>query len=353
MVKTLMVLLVVLTNLNDQYFNTDEQAVIYYTPQNSIVFNFTYTVETHEVGKYALFANELLGATDIVKETRTIYELKNVSIGSRSEVDLLRPHKVVAEPGTPIHYLNINEKGLLVGFNLPPQQKKTQKKKQSEELNHIIDIDVPPFTTDIVDSKTLQAEAESVANQIFHIRDIRMYLLSGELEHAPADGEAMQHVLDELEKQEKALTALFVGTKRIETKSSKYEYTPAGRGNAGKLYHKHFYFSLENGFTDEENIDAEKIEIRAEYQHQRLQESQEEKKSRKQKNISEPSQIVYNIPGYAHITVRYRGKLICKKTLPIAQFGIDMPFSKCLFMDSELPQIIFSEKTGNIISISK
>jgi hypothetical protein len=37
----------------------------------------------------------------------------------------------------------------------------------------------------------------------------------------------------------------------------------------------------------------------------------------------------------------------------LAQLGIDVPLAKDVFAGPELPVIVFNEKTGNIISISK
>jgi hypothetical protein len=177
-----------------------------------------------------------------------------------------------------------------------------------------------------------------------------MYLLSGEVEHTPADGEAMKLILDELKRQEKQLLALFVGKKTISTQHYTYEYCPIK--NETKKYEKIFYFSRENGFTDAENIDAEEIKIQMAYQHQHITPVVEEKKSKK-KDTYQPSQLVYNIPGHACVSIWHKGVEWTNKTLPIAQFGVDMPIPTNLFTAPELPSIIFSEKTGNIISISK
>jgi hypothetical protein len=78
----------------------------------------------------------------------------------------------------------------------------------------------------------------------------------------------------------------------------------------------------------------------------------EEKKSRK-KDTYQPSQLVYNIPGHACVSITHKGIKWLNKTLPIAQFGVDMPIPTNLFTNEVIPSIIFSEKTGNIISISK
>jgi hypothetical protein len=354
MTTTLMVLLTVLTtSFTDINLTANEPAMVYYSPKNSVVFNFTYTVETQEKGEYAQFAEDLLGLTDVLTETRTIYNLEHVSIGLRTEVDLSRPHKIVAEHGLPIQLLTINEKGLLVGFNMPAQEKKEKKQKKSMPIkaeNSHISIDIPSFSEDVISRKSLAEQAEVIAQQIFHLREIRLYLLSGELEHAPADGEAMKQVLNELKRQEKQLLALFVGKKTITTQHYTYEYCPIK--NETKTYEKILHFSPENGFTDAENIDAEEIKIQMAYQHQYITPVVEEKKSRK-KDTYQPSQLVYNIPGHACVRVIYKGDELKEKTLPIAQFGVDMPLTTELFSGAELPTITISEKTGNITSISK
>ena len=76
-------------------------------------------------------------------------------------------------------------------------------------------------------------------------------------------------------------------------------------------------------------------------------------KKSKKKDTYQPSQLVYNIPGHACVSIWHKGVEWTNKTLPIAQFGVDMPIPTNLFTSPELPSIIFSEKTGNIISISK
>jgi len=71
------------------------------------------------------------------------------------------------------------------------------------------------------------------------------------------------------------------------------------------------------------------------------------------KKGNEPTQIVYNLPGHCAVSVLYKGQDLAKRTIPVAQFGMDIPLPKSLFIGKELPKIVFDEKTGNITSISK
>lgn len=330
-----------------------QSALVYYTPKNIVVLDFEYSVETREVGTYAKFAEELLGISDVVKENATKYVLEQVNIARRTEVDLSRPHTIIAENGVPTQLISINDKGLLVGYNCPgatdtknsekPSERSKWERKSAGRLNSA------PIPEEVLEAKGLKAQAEALAKQIFRIRETRMYLLSGEVDHAPADGTAMKCVLAELDAQEHELTALFVGKKSVRKEHKEVTFCPIR--DAGNIYADTLFFSAENGFTYAENIDADAIYVRAKYQRPTVAEPTLSKADKKK--VAEVSPIVYNTPGHANISVIYKGKELGQRSMPIAQLGADVPLAKELFTGSQLPVIVFSDKTGNIVSISK
>ena len=77
-----------------------------------------------------------------------------------------------------------------------------------------------------------------------------------------------------------------------------------------------------------------------------------EKKGKK-KGENELTQIEYNIPGSCQVSVLYKNHSLADRTVQVAQLGIDVALPKSMFTGAELPKIIFSDKTGNIVSISK
>ena len=170
-----------------------------------------------------------------------------------------------------------------------------------------------------------------------------MYLLNGEVEHAPADGESMKLVLTELDKQEKELTELFMGKKTRKTNHQQFRLMPDTET-------EFYFFSEENGFTDAENIDADTIKVTLNAQKQTLLPPAELGKKQKAPALS---QIVYNLPGSCDVKVTYKERSMNKRTLSVAQFGVDVPLSQDLFTGASLPSIVFDEKTGNIKSINK
>ena len=154
----------------------------------------------------------------------------------------------------------------------------------------------------------------------------------------------MKLVLEELDRQEKALTELFVGKTQKRTDHKFVRFAPTEKE---QLY----FFSEENGFTDAENIDADTIRVKMVLHPQKL--APAVKSQKKKKGEIEVSQIVYNLPGSGDVTVTFDGRELGKRTVPVAQLGVDVPLSKDLFTGAEMPIIVFNEKTGNIVSISK
>lgn len=332
-----------------------EPALVYYSPMTLVNVEFTYSVETLEPGEFAAYAEPLLGIEDAIKTKQTTYQLKKATISSFTQTDYTRPHKVVADGTFPM-LLSINEKGLLMGYNLPPYEKKSIKSQTFNERNnnHPRKPMMPPFTEEVTSATTPQAKADAVAKQILHLREMRTYLLNGEVEHAPADGEAMKQVLDDLSRQEEALMALFTGKKSHFTRTKTVQIKPVfqAEGEEDTLT-THYFFSEENGFTDADNIDADTICVQLSMHKQLLAQPVEEPKKNKKSNAPELSPLVYNLPGNAAIQVTYKNRNLAKRTLPIAQLGVDVPLAKDLFKGDKLPVIVISEKTGSILSISK
>ena len=337
-----------------QVVEQGEPALVYYSPKTSLVLEFKYTVETEEPGIFAAYAESMIGAKNAIKETKTTYTLKDALVRTSTQTDYARPHKVTAEAGFPL-LLTISEKGLLKGYNLPREEKDNiySSNKKDEKPCSKKALKAVPFPEEVLKASTPSAQAAAAAKQIFHIRETRMYLLNGEVEHAPADGEAMRLVLEELNKQEKALTDLFLGKRSKRFESKRVRLTPEIAAQANTKTQKSvYYFSEENGFTDAENIDADTIGVTMVLNRAVLTEPAETGKKSK-KHAPQLSQLTYNLPGNACIQVNYKNRSLTERTVPVAQLGADVPLSKDLFSGNDLPVIVFSEKTGNIVSISK
>lgn len=342
-----------------QELTKGEAALVYYSPKTMLSIDFTYTIQTQETGPYARYAKSLLGI-DAITETKSSCFIERVRINSRAETDYSRAHKVEFGIGIPL-LLSVNDKGLLTGYNVPKEQPTTDNdNKASKPLVKDNACSSPhtvaPLTEEVLEAKTQESQAQAIVKQILHLREMRTYLLSGELENGPKDGAGIKQVLAELEKQEAQLTELFVGKTSQRTETKSISVSPSAT-TSETIQEELFFFSRENGFTEGDNIDADTIRVRLALHPMLLAEppvlSPEEQKKAKKQVVPSTLPIYYNIPGYADVQVLYKDRVLRSRTLPIAQLGVDVPLSGDLFSGKELPQIKFSEKTGNIESITK
>jgi hypothetical protein len=63
------------------------------------------------------------------------------------------------------------------------------------------------------------------------------------------------------------------------------------------------------------------------------------------------SQLYYNLPGRADLSLVYKDTQYVQATYQIAQFGVAIPIAKQLFASRRTPVIHINPQTGNILSI--
>ena len=308
--------------------------------------DITYSVETEEAGPYSRYAEKYLGTTDVITVNSQKAEIISVSVRPRSKADLSRPVKINAEDGANMQLLHILDNGILYGYNLPPYAQASTGDAGVSPANHNKPKQpiVLPLLEEQLKVSTPAQKADAVAKLIYRIREAKMYLLSGEIENAPADGDGLEIALKELNKQEKQLVQLFTGKRSKKTVVKTVQYLPTKSEEKPLLY-----FSLENGITAEEDASALPIVLNFIARKQVPAPAIQTKKNDKKAPV--PSPLLYNLPGTGIYTISYDGVTLLEGTLPVAQFGIAVPLSKNLFSGSKLPTIYFNTETGNIQTI--
>jgi len=148
-----------------------------------VTYNVYYNEITTTRGELYLYSERYLGTTDVIMADSHTFEL--------DKIKLVSPEPKPTTTSLPSKAWESTEK--------------TQIKTQL------------PLSEETLMATNLAKKAESVAKQIYRIREIRMNLLAGDAEHMPNDGKSMELVLNELKKQEKALTSMFVGSTTTKT----------------------------------------------------------------------------------------------------------------------------------------
>lgn len=326
-----------------QTVQENEMAVVYYMPQTQLAITIDYDIITVEPGPFYLYAERYLGVKDVVTEASTRYEATNVTLGTHTVADLHRAYKVVNET----QYISLTPEGLLHGYNVPaytceaqPTHSSTQPHK-AEAATKLM-----PLMEEQMVASSIAKMAEGAAKQIYHIREMRMNLLAGDVEHTPADGQAMQLVLNELDKREQMLAELFIGSRVVEHHSHTIYYVPS-KDVTERIIGR---ISQYAGVVPADDLSGEPIRLTLAGKRQTYS-PMDDKSSKQSKAI--PSQLYYNLPGSAKVVVEFGEDLRASATLPIAQFGVAVPLAKSLLLNKTTPQIYFNTQTGNILSIKQ
>ncbi len=331
-----------------QIVQDNEAAMVYYMPETQLEFDIEYVEETFEPGPFCHFAEKYLGAEQAIQEKHTSYKLVEITTCTHTVADYSRFYKIVPEKGLSIQLLSLTDKGILYGYNVeqPKSKKSAQKAAQKPSKDTYCSMEsVTPLLEEQIMAPTLQQKADGAAKQIYRIRETRMYLLSGEIEHAPADGKAMERVLRELDQQENQLVVLFVGKHTTKHHHKRITYLPTKSEEKALLY-----FSEENGITAEEDVTAYPLMLSVSARKQVLSASNGQTANKKAPALS---QLYYNLPGSASLSITYRGEILTEYTASVAQFGIAVPLARDLFTGAQPPHIRFNTKTGNILSIEQ
>ena len=336
------IVLVALSQISTaQLVQEHEAAVVYYMPKTELVVRLDYEIVEQTPGVFYQYAKRYLGAEEVITEASTQYNLLQVSSCTEAQADLERAYKVTAQKGLKNQSLTLTEDGRLLGYNIGGGIEDSPLRPADSSPNLEEQAKLMPLLEEQFVAGSVAKMAEGAAKQIYRLRETRLNLLAGDMEHVPADGMAMQLVLDEINKQEQALVELFVGTRVVKHGSHTLRYLPEESVEKDVICR----LSQHTGIVDKNDLSGEPIYLTVEATKQalRMQMLEEGK-------VPTLSQLYYNLPGNAVIRIEHKGKVMNESEFPVAQWGVAVPFAAELFTKTA-PVIRINPQTGNILSI--
>lgn len=326
----------------------NEYGLIYSLPLTEVDI----TIETeHTVltpGEFYNYARRNLAINDAITETSISVRLKSVTFTTRGVADkdnkwLVQfkagstPYMVLTEDGRPLAVnapegVEVDAPVLPVAVAAEPTILETDAARQA-------------MTQDMIRSSSLSKRAELAAQRIFELRDMRSDLLSGQADNPPADGAAMQLVLQNLADQEAAITAMFAGTRSTWTDVKTITIRPDSAGISDEIIAR---ISPYDGIIDADNLAGAPLTLSVEVVERGtlpVNEKGEVKKFPK-------GGVAYTIPGKARISISYEGSLIAAADVDLAQLGVTFGIDPSLFSDKKAPsKMLFDPITGSLLLI--
>ena len=319
--------------------------VTYSLPKTSLVVTAEITQVTCKAGPYYKYAEKHLGVKDAVMSDHVYYELTKVYLQNEGVPDDENTYIVEFKPKTTAPFVYLTDDGLLCAINTdytPAESVVAVAKRSAQQAEKGPAYAV--MTEELLMAGSVTRQAEVAARQIYKLRENRMDILSGEADNMPPDGEAMKIVLQQINDQEQALTALFIGEKRRKTTFHETRIVPEDDLNREVL----FRFSEKLGVLDADDLGGTPIylTLRATDRAPELDPKEAEKKAKSMKGI------IYNVPGKAEATIEMGDERLYRGEVQVVQFGTHEALAPVIFEDKKAPvKITFYPETGAIKQI--
>lgn len=198
-------------------------------------------------------------------------------------------------------------------------------------------------TPEMIQSRSSAKRAELAAAKIYELRTMRNDIISGQADNMPADGEAMKTALARIDRQEEALTAMFLGTVQTSTEVRTYPVTipPAARAGRSVVCR----LSAVDGLVSADDLSGAPVYLT-------LTPLTIGKLPVNEKGVEKTfpkGGVAYRIPGTAEATVTYEGEKLAELTFDVAQYGVVFGLDPSLFTDRRSPSYLhFNPLTGAV-----
>lgn len=324
----------------------NEYGLIYTLPNT--VFDITIEVE-REVktpGEYYRYAKKYLNVENPISEKSEIWRMKSITLHQRGVKGDSTEYIMQFKKGTS-PYLFVNEQNAPLSINAEPLTVDSVVRPINKPLSlSPLDSDaaMQVITQEMLQSQSIAKRAELAASQIYALRQSRTEIITGQAEQMPPDGDAMKIVLDNINAQEEALTAMFVGATQVATDIKTITFKPEDNCKNKVLAR----LSIVEGLVAENDLSGAPIYISVEITKQ----GELPKNEAGLIKQFPKGGVAYRIPGQAKVTISYDDKEYYSNILNVAQFGIIFGIDPSIFTDKKAPSYMhFDSVTGAIVEI--
>lgn len=300
-------------------------------------------------GEFHQYAVKYFGNNEqVITKPEESWTVKSVTISTHGEpVDTLS-YLAQFKSGSPVTMI-VNSQMVPLAINtdnaaspkkviLPEAREAEPTPLQSEAARQVM-------SEEMIQCQSIAKRAEIAAGILFSLRQSRTDIISGQAENMPPDGQALQLVLDRIDAQERALTAMFLGTTQHSTQVRTFSFVP-NPDDAGEFVIARL--SATEGIVNPDNLSGDPISLSCEVVERGTLPKNEKGETKR----FPKGGVAYRIPGKAKINVEYDGHQYASLTFDTAQFGVVFGIDPAIFSDKKAPSFaIFNPVTGGISQI--
>lgn len=335
-------------NILNTFFAGTSEGVTYHLPDTEISVIVEACCIKQTPGEFYSYAERFLHIKDVISEAGNRWEI--TGIDCNGEGIPCKDKIYTIKLNNTANNIKLNDKGILQAINSAIPEKLATPDKSTRGNATENKINASQYMTEEMLTATSTAKmAELTAKEIYAIRESKLAITRGQAENMPSDGAAISLLLQELDKQEIALTEMFTG--RTDTIHHRFTFAIAPNEICDTTKAVLFRFSRKLGMVDKENLAGEPVYYNI--RNMKTVEKPAIDETAKKKTAKQAEGISYNIPGRARIEIYTRTRTFIEKEIAIAQFGMTEILSKTLFNKKNEVKVLFDTATGGIISIEK
>ena len=292
-------------------------------------------------GEFAKYAERYLHISGVSAEASTRWNVTKLDVYQVGVPDTTKVFTVKMKDKTVAPLVQLTPSGILVAVNT--QTNLDERPFLDVRTTHH-QLDARQYLTEEILSATSTAKmAELTAQEILDIRESKNAIKRGQVESMPQDGASLKIVLDELNRQEEALTQLFTGYADTTFTVRTFSLMPTDDIDRQVLLR----FSRKLGFVDADDLAGDPYYISVKNQHSVVLPTESEKAKRKIDGL------VYNMPGMAQVTISTMQGSVYERELPFAQFGTIDELSPTLFNKGATTKLTLHPATGGILHLEQ
>lgn len=321
--------------------------IVYSLPQTALQISLSAEGTVKTPGEFYQYAERYLGpeaAKDAITKESSTWVLTSASITPVGVPQTSGETWLMQFKSGASTFLMVNQQGLPLALGTeidepsvpaaPEFSRKTLTASDASASRYAM-------SEDMIQSSSLAKRASLAAARIMELRQSRQDYLTGQADQMP-DGAALKLILENLNAQEEALTAMFLGTTVKRSEQIVLTVTPGAEGEQDLVIAR---LSPVKGFVAADDLSGVPVYLNVNVTDRGkmpLTEKGEAKKFPK-------GGIAYCIPGAAKADVTFRNRSFARLDFSFAQAGVVYGLDPSIFTDKKNPAyVIFDTTTGGI-----
>ncbi len=343
-ILTIAILALTLSNVEAQTSTSTYQPGVtqdgatYFLPKTAVHITVKIEKTVYTPGDFAPYAERFLRLNDVSTQPSTTYRIVSIQQTAVGIRDTTKAYNVKFNNKTSAINVALAEDGVLLALNAQPTPQnipvpfKPAPKPAAINPRQFLN-------EEILAAGSTAKMAQLTAQEIYDIRDSRSQLIKGQADFMPKDGEQMKMMLNQMDRQDQALTSLFAGTTVRDTTERVFIIVPDGNLNRTL-----FRFSKRFGLVDADDLSGAPYTINVKNQTQ-LPATDAEQAAKKKKA---ENGFYYNVPGKMQVAIFNGNNLVSEEDFPAAQFGNVELLSGDLFNKHYGTRLWLNPVTGGI-----